>query len=178
MKGFQLKKSPPWSWVTWVLRISRAVGSLDKYICLIWTNIHFQSGQIYMFNLDKYILVWLTHLCGSGASHVLQAPWAVYLDLVYIRLIWTNIFCDLDKYILQFGQIHTCATHSRGSWGSHVVQAPWAICSFSEGMLNILFITFTALIWELEISTRKRYILILQKEEFCTLNNYIMWLDA
>ena len=98
MKGFQLKKSP-WSWVTWVLRISRAAGSLDKHICLIWTNIHCQFWQIR--TCVTYSLTWVLSIsrAASSLSSIFGHIHLSDLDK-YIFSIWTNTFCNLDKYIL------------------------------------------------------------------------------
>ena len=69
-----------------------------------------QCQQIFFFNVDKYILLF---------------------GQIYFA-VWTNIFCYLNKYSLQYGQIQGVYELKDGEGGTH-----YALCH--RHSLNLLY---------------------------------------
>ena len=90
---------------------------LDKYIFefgqihfTIWTNI-FLNWDKYIFELGQiHLTIWTTNLANILLPQGCNFKTLLPQDFLQLRQIyfpiWTNTFHNLDKYILQVGQIH------------------------------------------------------------------------
>ena len=86
---------------------SKILCNLDKSIC--------QFNHIYFDIENKYFFeIWTNTFCKASWSQLLQHCWAaswlvkniVQSGQIYLS-VQSNIFCNLNQYVLKFGQTHS-----------------------------------------------------------------------